>query len=88
MTVCAHLAAVEAALTARGSRETFRGQAWSERCREWVYFDAVLDREALRREFDLAPCVVDHVHRGIHDGREAGFVCTEHHDGVMGRLDG
>lgn len=84
--VCEHLAPVEAELRARGVRGTFRGQAWSENCREWVYFDCVLDRAGLRRRFALAPCVVDHEHRGTHDGQEAGFVCTQHHDGIMGRL--
>jgi hypothetical protein len=28
--------------------------------------------------------VVEHEHRGTHDGQEAGFVCSEHQDGVMG----
>ena len=83
--VCEHLAPVEAELKARGARETFRGQAWSDNCREWVYFDCVLDRAELRRYFALAPCVVDHDHLGTHDGQESGLVCTEHHDGVMGR---
>ena len=83
--VCAHLAPIEAELKAQGVRETFRGQAWSQACREWVYFDCVLDREGLRRRLDVASCVVDHDHLGTHDGQESGLVCTEHHDAIMGR---
>ena len=82
---CEHLAAVEAELKARGARETFRGQPWSDNCREWVYFDCVLDCEALRSQFALAPCVVDHDHLGTHDGQESGLICTEHHDAILGR---
>jgi hypothetical protein len=82
--VCEHLAQLEKTLAASGIEETFRGAAWSRNCREWAYFRCWLDRESLRRRFSLAPCVVDHTHRGTHDGQEAGFVCTACHDAVMG----
>lgn len=81
---CEHLIELERALAAAGFHETFRGAAWSANCREWVYFDCVLDRDAIRRRYELAACVEDHEHRGTHDGQEAGFVCTVDHDGVMG----
>ncbi len=83
--ICHHLAALEQDIAASGVRETYRGQPWSENCREWVYFACVLDLATLRTRFDFAPCVVDHIHRGTHDGSEAGFVCGECHDAVMGR---
>lgn len=86
--VCEHLAALERALIESGAAETFRGQAWSDNCREWVYFACVLDLPALRARFAFAPCVEDHVHRGTHDGSEAGFVCTVCHDAIMGRHPG
>lgn len=82
--ICEHLSALEKELQARGVRETARGQVWSKNCREWVYFDCLLDREALRARFKFAACVEDHEHRGTHDGSEAGFVCTACHDAVMG----
>ena len=82
--VCPHLAELEQALTAGGFRETFRGKAWSDNVREWVYFHVCLDLPAVRERFRLNPCVVDHVYRGTHDGQEAGFACTEHLDGIMG----
>jgi hypothetical protein len=83
--VCEHLSALERELIAAGIAETFRGQAWSENCREWVYFKCVLGLEALRARLTFASCVEDHLHCGTHDGAEAGFVCSACKDAVMGR---
>ena len=82
--LCEHLVQLERELLASGIAETFRGQAWSSHCREWVYFDCYLDRPAIRARLPFAPCVVDHEHLGTHDGQEAGFVCAECRDAVMG----
>lgn len=83
--VCEHLSALEEEIIAHGVSETFRGQAWSDNCREWVYFDCVLDLAVLRARFSFAPCVEDHHHRGTHDGQESGFVCEQCKDAIMGR---
>jgi hypothetical protein len=85
---CEHLRPLEEELIARGIPETFRGAPWEMNNREWVYFACVLDLPALRARLALAPCVVDHVHRGTHDGSEAGFQCEEHHDAIMGAHPG
>ena len=53
-------------------------------CREWVYFDCYLDLKSIRRRMTLADCVADHEHLGTHSGQEAGFVCTQCQDAVMG----
>src|SRR5262245_54252535 len=82
--VCEHLSALEAELKARGVEETYRGQPWSKNCREWAYFACRLDLQALRGRFQFAHCVEDHVHRGTHDGSEAGFVCHACWDAIMG----
>jgi hypothetical protein len=82
--VCEHLSHLEAEIMAQGIKETFRGQAWSKNCREWVYFDCFFDNQLLRRRLAFSACVVDHEHRGTHDGQESGFVCTECHDAIMG----
>ncbi|MBZ5520698.1 MAG: hypothetical protein LAP21_00430 [Acidobacteriia bacterium] len=84
---CEHLKALEEAIIAAGMRETYRGQAWSNNCREWVYFDCYIDIEAVRKKFTLADCVHDHIHRGTHDGRERGLECTICHDGIMGSYE-
>ncbi len=71
-------------MIAAGMAETFRGQAWSKNCREWVYFNCFIDIASVRLKFSFAACVNDHVHRGTHDGRERGLVCSSCWDGVMG----
>ena len=85
--VCEHLSAVERAVLSAGVAVTFRGQAWSTNCREWVYFDCFLDLPAIRRRFALAACVTDHAHRGTHDGQERGLVCGQCHDAIVGRYE-
>lgn len=85
--ICEHLRPVEQAILANGIRETYRGQAWSQNCREWVYFDCFIDTDAVRCSHSLPSCVEDHAHRGTHDGQERGFVCSACHDAVMGRYE-
>jgi hypothetical protein len=62
--VCEHLSELEQRMLATVLRVTFRGQSWSRNCREWVYFDCLLDRAAIRETIELAPCVKDHEHLG------------------------
>ncbi len=81
---CDHLRGLEKELIAAGVPETYRGQPWSNNCREWVYFDCYLDRRAIRKRMDFPECVKDHEHLGTHDGQESGFVCTVCNDAVMG----
>ncbi|MHC4176750.1 MAG: hypothetical protein ACYSWU_04545 [Planctomycetota bacterium] len=71
-------------MIAAGFRETFRGQAWSRNCREWVYFDCLLDRPVIRDQMDLPNCVVEHSNDDSKSGRESGFVCEHCRDAVMG----
>jgi len=82
--VCEHLRALEQELLERGVKETYRGQTWTRNCREWIYFDCYLDLSALRARFQFAPCVRDHEHRGTHDGQEAGLVCHQCWDAIIG----
>lgn len=86
--LCEHLQPLEAALHTANIRETFRGQAWSSNCREWVYFDCILNLPLLRQRFALPDFVKDHIHRGTHDGQEAGFVCERCQDAIMGNHPG
>jgi len=41
----------------------------------------------VRSSFDLPACVVEHAHRGTHDGQEQGFACQTCHDGLMGSYE-
>ncbi len=86
--VCRHLAAVEKALIDGGFKEIYRGQAWSRNCRQWVYFDCVLDIDVIRRTFDLPDCVRMHQNLDCKTGTERGLLCTACWDGVMGRISG
>ena len=85
--ICEHLRPLEQAILAHGIRETFRGQAWSLNCREWVYFDCFIDTTSVRANLVLSDCVQEHLHRGTHDGQERGFVCSQCYDGVMGSYE-
>ena len=82
--VCEHLSMVEKAILDAHIPVTFRGQAWSKNCREWVYFDAYLYTKRIIEEFHLSEFVIEHSHRGTHDGQEHGLVCTKCHDAIMG----
>jgi hypothetical protein len=85
---CEHLHALETELLAAGIRETYRGTPWSQNCREWVYFDVVLDTSALATRLNLPACVEVHENRDAKSGTERGFVCTRCDDAIMGRLSG
>ena len=82
--MCEHLIALDHALHAAGIKETFRGQAWTENCREWVYYDGILPLDELRIRFKLGPEIETHINTDPKSGTEAGFVCTLCHDGIMG----
>lgn len=86
--VCPHLAALEAELIAARIPETARGEVWTANCREWVYFDVVLDLEVLAVRFNFDPCVRVHQNLDARSGLESGFYCTNCLDAVMGCLHG
>ena len=82
--VCEHLEILETALIDAGVRVTYRGQPWSRNCREWVYFDAAMDVEAIRDRFGLEPPVSTHENTDPKSGIERGFYCSACHDAIMG----
>ncbi len=86
--VCPHLSALETELLNAGIKETFRGAAWSKNCREWVYFDIVLDTTAIAARMNFASCVRVHENLDPKSGTERGFECTECQDAIMGRISG
>ena len=82
--VCEHLRQLEAELIASGIQETYRGQVWSDNCREFVYFDCILDRQSIRKRIAFADSVKDSEYLGTHMGSESGFYCEKCKDGIMG----
>ena len=86
--VCEHLSWLERALIHAGFQETYRGQAWSHNCREWVYYPVCLDIDRLRAEHDFAPSLETHENLDPKSGTERGLVCRACHDAIMGRVAG
>lgn len=82
--ICEHLQQLEQEIIQAGFEETCRGQVWSDDCREWVYFDCYLDRESIKKRFNFQSHVVEHQHRGTHDGEESGFICKNCQNAIMG----
>ena len=82
--MCEHLNPLEQELSQRRISVTYRGSPWSQNCREWVYYDCVLDTESLRRRMSLPAFVVVHTNSDIKSGLEHGFECQECRDAIMG----
>lgn len=82
--VCEHLRPLEDELVAKKLAITFAGRPWSANCRHWIYFDALLECEALKRRLALAPCIEVHVNDDPRSGREKGLVCGTCKDAVIG----
>ena len=82
--MCRHLAPLEKELHRLGIKETYRGQPWSENCREWVYFDCYLDIENLRIRLHIPDFVTHHRNDDQRSGTEEGFYCEKCKDGIMG----
>jgi hypothetical protein len=82
--MCEHLIALDNELKSMGIKEAFRGQPWTDNCREWVYYDCVLDLEKLRQRYKFLPFIESHSNDDPRSGLEAGFVCDQCKDGVIG----
>lgn len=82
--LCEHLLPLKQHLLSRGLRITGAGQPWTENCRLWITFDAVLDCERLLKTLGLVECVTIHENADPRSGLEKGLVCSVHHDGVIG----
>jgi hypothetical protein len=82
--ICEHLADLEKEIMTQGIKETYRGQAWGENCREWVYFDCYLHIKSLRKRFRFPDFIIHHTNDDTRSGLEEGFVCTQCNDGIMG----
>jgi hypothetical protein len=82
--MCEHLEALDNELKEKGFKETFRGRAWGNDTREWVYYDCVLVLEDIKRRYKFPPFVTIHVNDDVKSGMESGFYCEQCTDGVMG----
>lgn len=82
--MCEHLIQLDRELKSRGIKETFRGQAWSDNTREWVYYDCVFDLAKVRARYNFPDFISTHINDDNKSGMEAGFYCEKCKDGVMG----
>lgn len=82
--MCEHLIHLEQEIKARGLKETYRGQPWSNNCREWVYFDCLLVKEKIEARYNFPSFVSWHSNDDERSGLEAGFVCYHCYDAVIG----
>ena len=82
--MCEHLLRLEDELKTRGIQETFRGEAWGENCRDWVYYDCVLDLDKIKKRFNFPDFVKIHKNLDNKSGMESGFYCELCKDGIMG----
>jgi len=82
--MCEHLKELEDELKAKGIKETFRGEAWSSNCREWVYYDCYLDCNSIRNRLKLPDFVEHSFNDDPRSGLEEGFFCKVCLDAVMG----
>ena len=82
--MCAHLKPVEDYLLSKGYKEIYRGQVWSNNCREWIYFNTVLQPKELINQFKLESFIIIHDYEDIKVGAELGLECTICKDAIMG----
>ena len=86
--LCEHLIGLEKDIIEAGIAETYRGTPWSKNCREWVYFNVVLDVEKIKESYDFNNCVKVHENLDPKSGQERGFYCQLCHDAIMGNIFG
>jgi hypothetical protein len=82
--MCEHLVQLEKELKQLKIKETYRGQAWTKNCREWVYYDCYFDIEQLRKRFNFPGFIKHHFNNDNKSGLEEGFVCELCNDAIMG----
>jgi hypothetical protein len=69
-----------------GIEITFFGFAWTKQRANWIYFNTVLDVEALRRNFQLGTHILIHENLDPKSGLEKGFIDDQTGEGLMGRI--
>lgn len=82
--MCEHLINLDNELRAKAIKETYRGQPWSDKCREWVYYNCVLNVEKLNARFNFPSFITISRNDDHRSGRELGFYCEQCYDAVMG----
>lgn len=82
--MCEHLIELDNEIKAKGISETFRGKAWKNNCREWVYYNCQLDLGSLRNKYAFQDFIINHRNDDNKSGMEVGFICDICHDAIIG----
>lgn len=82
--MCIHLKSLEDFLKSENIAEVYRGQVWSKNCREWIYYDVILNPQKLKDKFHFDATIIIHDYKDIKVGSELGLVCTLCNDAIMG----
>ncbi|MBK8352728.1 MAG: hypothetical protein IPP60_02455 [Sphingobacteriales bacterium] len=82
--MCIHLKSLEDFLKSENIAEVYRGQVWSKNCREWIYYDAILNPQKLKEKFHFDATIIIHDYKDNKVGSELGLVCTLCNDAIMG----
>jgi len=64
----------------------YYGKAWGNYHANWMYFEEVLDLEALRFKFSLGEHIKVHENLDNKSGLERGFIDTTTGEGLMGKV--
>lgn len=82
--MCEHLLPLENELKSLHIKETFRGEAWSDNCRDWVYFDCYLNCKSIISRLKLPEFITHTTNDDPRSGLEEGLVCNNCKDAIMG----
>jgi hypothetical protein len=82
--MCIHLKSLEDFLKRKNIKEVYRGQVWSKNCREWIYYDAILNPQKLKDKFHFDSSIIIHDYEDIKVGSELGLFCTLCNDAIIG----
>src|SRR4051812_11061384 len=82
--MCEHLQPLADYLKERSVPVTWRGQPWTQNCREWVYYDCVLEPQSLKTKLGLESFIQVHDYVDIKAGSELGLFCDECKDAIIG----
>jgi hypothetical protein len=82
--MCEHLRPVREELVGSGAHVSNAGHLWSSSSGIWLWFDVVLEPEALHRRLGLDACVIETENDDPRSGPELGLYCQVHKDGVVG----
>ena len=81
---CPHLKILKDKLDALEIPITYSGQPWGSNCREWIYYDCILNPNQVMTSLNLDDCIKIHINNDERSGLEQGLKCSICHDAIIG----